>query len=323
MKSMPWVFPLLVCAGLACSRVEPIVQELPAQQDPESRPTSKPADSAPASQPNAKGTEFARFTKDDKDNGRFETAIVTYENKDGVQVSLIAAIHIADKKHYQDLNEDFERYDALLYELVGSPEDRPLPGDTRRGDSPISMFQRMLQRGLQLAFQLDEIDYSPENFVHADLTPQGFEDAMEARGESILTNLIDMMGRSQKAMNERKDDESLPADEPIDFVKAMRTGYGKHRIRMTFAQSLMAMESMAAGVDPEEEDNGTVLLEGRNDRALEVMIEQIAAGKRNLGIYYGAAHMPDIEAKMIKNHGFEKKSTRWLLAWDITRRKDK
>ena len=85
-----------------------------------------------------------------------------------------------------------------------------------------------------------------------------------------------------------------------------------------FAEQL---EGMAAGAGGDDDD-GTVLLEGRNDRALEVLAQQLAAGKREIGIYYGAAHMPDMEAKLIRDFGFHKVSERTLVAWDITKRKD-
>ena len=46
------------------------------------------------------------------------------------------------------------------------------------------------------------------------------------------------------------------------------------------------------------------------------------AGKREIGIYYGGAHMPDIERKLKRDFGFEKVGERMLVAWDITKRLD-
>lgn len=298
------------------SAPNPAAGSKPNDQDPES---TDPALQVPSL--------FARFVRKDPtkdpmhDDGRFETAITTYRNEDGVEVSLIGAIHIADAKHYTELQQDFTRYDALLYELVAQPDDRPKPGDGPRGSSgPLGILQRGMKEGLELEFQLDAIDYTPDNFVHADLTPEGFADSMEQNGETILTTMLNMMMRAQSGMRDMDDEElSAQRTQKFDLVKAFRSNSGRHMLRMMFAEQLIILESLNAGDDT---DASMTLLEGRNDRALEVLDEQISAGKKNIGIYYGAAHMPDIEKKLIEGRGFEKVGHRWLLAWDVTRRPD-
>ena len=63
------------------------------------------------------------------------------------------------------------------------------------------------------------------------------------------------------------------------------------------------------------------VLTERNTVALKVLEKEMKAGRKNLAIFYGAAHMPDIEKRMIKNMGFERKATRWLTAWDLPARR--
>src|SRR5690348_426878 len=41
--------------------------------------------------------KFMRFVDDGHSGGKFETAIVTYRNKDGATVRLVGAIHIGEK----------------------------------------------------------------------------------------------------------------------------------------------------------------------------------------------------------------------------------
>ncbi len=262
----------------------------------------------------SEGQEPSVFTRHsvDGENGKFETAITTYENDDGVEVSLIAAVHIADGAHYRELQKEFEGYDALLYELVAEAEDRPKPGDEVRG-GPIGMLQTMLKNGLELEFQLDAIDYSPANFVHADLTPEGFLEAMDERGESFLTMFAKLVLQQMGSMQTSSEEAG------VDLAAAFRAGYGRHAMRMAFASQLDGLEAMAAGGGVA---GGTTLLEGRNERALEVLREQIEAGRRKLGIYYGAAHMTGIEQELVESLGFRKVGERWLLAWDITKRPD-
>ena len=136
-------------------------------------------------------SDFARFVTVG-DGGHFDTAITTY-HKDGVELVLYGAVHIADKACFEALNARFRGCDVLLYELVGPEDYRPTPDREQKGFNPVALLQQGLKNGLQLSFQLDEIDYLAPNFVHADMTPQEFESSMSERGESLLSIMFEMM----------------------------------------------------------------------------------------------------------------------------------
>jgi hypothetical protein len=303
----------LAAPGSSCSPAETRAgqQAPPAPSPPEQDPAPSPSPS-----------DFARFVEVGKDEGRFETAITAYENQDGVRVSLVAAVHIADAAHYRELQKDFEGYDVLLYELVAEPDERPTP-ELKREGGVLGMLQVLLKTGLELEFQLHAIDYTPDNFVHADLTPAAFAAKMKERGESFLTIFFRLMSaemqRQKKLAEERAAEEPEQEAAAPDLVAAFRRHEGRHTMRLMFARQLEEMEAIAAGAGPGE---GTVLLEGRNERALEVLREQIEQGHRKIGIYYGGAHMPGIERALLEDMGFRKVGHRWLVAWDITKRLD-
>jgi len=65
-----------------------------------------------------------------------ETSITRYELKneagEAVTVDLIGAVHIGEKEYYEALNERFEQYDSMLYELV-APEGTVIPKGGREG----------------------------------------------------------------------------------------------------------------------------------------------------------------------------------------------
>ena len=46
---------------------------------------------------------------------------------------------------------------------------------------------------------------------------------------------------------------------------------------------------------------------------------ELAAGKKKIGIFYGAGHHPDMESRLIKDFDLhpEKSSIQWLTAWDM------
>ena len=268
--------------------------------------------------PDAIPSDFVRFVEAG-DGGRLETAITRYR-KDDVEVTFFAAVHIADAACYAALNDRFTTCDALLYELVAAPDERPGKGQKERGFSPISLLQRGLKTSLELAFQLDEVDYQAKNFVHADMTPQEFEHSMSERGESMLSMMFDMMQqttRQQRAQAaERDGGDDAPAAKAFDLVAAFRSGEGRHLLRMTFGKQLEQVESMMAG------GKGSTLLEGRNEKCLEVLRRELAAGKKRLGVYYGAAHFPHMERRLVEDLGFAKAGHEWLLAWDCKKRPD-
>src|SRR5438105_4748423 len=76
-----------------------------------------PRASAPATQP-ARFDEFLRFVDNGATGSRLETADVTYQNKDGATVHLVAAVHIGEKSYFRSLAKTFESRDAVLYEMV-------------------------------------------------------------------------------------------------------------------------------------------------------------------------------------------------------------
>ena len=66
----------------------------------------------------------------------------------------------------------------------------------------------------------------------------------------------------------------------------------------------------------EKHDGGTVIITERNKKALGVLDREVAAGRKNLGIFYGAAHLSEMEAEMEKK-GYHRTGERWMNAWDI------
>lgn len=53
-----------------------------------------------------------------------------------------------------------------------------------------------------------------------------------------------------------------------------------------------------------------------NQRCLDVMNRELAAGRGNLGIFYGTAHFPDMEKRLL-DRGFKRTRQQWITAWEI------
>jgi hypothetical protein len=260
--------------------------------------------------------KFLRFVEEGKTGGRLETAIAYYENDRGQKVHLVAAVHIADSGYYTSLNKIFDGYDALLYEMV-KPKDLDLAArDVQQEEGLGSInFVRIIQKGLKtfldLDYQLDGIDYTKKNFVHADLTAEEFERLQEERGESIFGMMLQQMLREMM-----KGDASKTAQmDPMELLAALGSPDGARQLKLLLAKQFQNMDEM---VEQMEGPNGSVLLTERNKAAIKALKDQLALGKKNMGIFYGAAHMKDLESRLINDLGFKRTGVEYRIAWDLT-----
>ena len=219
------------------------------------------------------------------------TPIIQLENKHGVKVDLIGAVHVGDEEYYSYLEERFKTYDALLYELITSaPDERPSKSD-----------QEKLKTVLGLQYQLDSLNYNAPNFVHADITKDEFSNSMKERGESFLNMFLKMMF-------------SVEQDEKLGFKLFLSFFSPKKELlrKRALAEQLAASDKLLSMFI---EDEGSTILTVRNDRAIKVLNDQIKKGNRNLGIFYGAAHLKDLETKL--RALFFPVNTEWIKAWDL------
>ncbi len=257
--------------------------------------------------PASADTAFTRIAKSSDGVARaLQLAIVSYASakEEGTTVDLISAVHIGDAAYYQDLNERFRGYDALLYELV-APEGTVIePGAKPKG--ALSSGQAAMGRALELDFQLSEIDYSPKNFVHADLSPKEMAASMREREESAYSMFWSIVYASIR--QQRKDPLGLGEMNKIGQVAGTNSD---NRFKL-----LMAFEFADLGTfeDLFGEDSNNTLIGARNQKAMDVLEREIGLGKRNIGIFYGAAHMPDFEERLAKL-GFEPVEIDWVDAW--------
>lgn len=253
--------------------------------------------------------DFIRV-KETASAAKLQTAVFGYE-KDGVRVDLIGAIHLADRSYYEFLNTYFENYDVLLFEMVGGeglgrgkkPVVEPEP-EQRNNLAGLRTIYETMEKALGLTGQAALIDYTAENFVHADLTMAEFDALQKEKGESMLSFMI-QAGISAKR----------PSREPnsLNLMRGMLTGRSD-------LVKLELMHTMAEGDEQVDSIAGeNVIIDDRNAKCIEVLDGQVAAGETKIGIFYGAAHFPDMERQLLEK-GYEQVSRKWLTAWKV--RKD-
>jgi hypothetical protein len=277
-------------------------------------PPSKPIELRQLSKEEIK---FLRVNETDPAAARLETAIITYRNDAGATVRLVGAIHIGEKSYYEGLNDTFRGDDAVLYEMV-KPKGLDAPKPNQAPRSGIAKFQHFLKDTLNLDFQLDDVDYSRPNFVHADLDAETFEKMQADRGESMFTLMLQQM---MNAMTNGDMFKDFTGDEASSELLAVFCRPDAERqAKLMLARHMTDMEKSLAGL---EGPKGSVIVGERNKAALKVLASSLADGKKHISVFYGAAHMSSMSDSLQKDMGFKPISIEWRTAWNLAIRADR
>jgi hypothetical protein len=265
--------------------------------------------------PAAGADSESRFIRVQRNENREPVALQTVTAKyvpaggeRGVEIDLVAVVHIGEKAYYERLNREFEKYDAVLYELVAPEGKKPPTDGEMKSDNPVAMLQQGMKRFLRLQHQLEVIDYQKANFIHADLSPEGMKKAMKERGDDEITIVLGVMADLLRKRN-------LNADKPEPQVPTISLADLLSPIKL---KRMMAQQFEDAGGDAVL--GGTInklLVEDRNKACIKVLQQQLTAGKKKIAIFYGAAHMPDFEKRLKEDFGMKRIESEWITAWNL------
>ncbi len=280
-------------------------------------PPTRPATDSKAGDSERPGAEWVRVKKDEQ--GRplaMQVAIVRYRStpQSGnapIEVDLVGAVHVGDADYYANLNKRFESYDALLYELVAPEGTIVEPGTKASNRHALGALQNGMKNMLELEHQLEQVDYTKTNFVHADMSPNEFFESMDTRGESFIQMYFRMVGQSIAHQSKMAANGGTP---DIDVMKALFAKDRARQLKIAMAGQLAEMESLLTAFGGEE---GSTLITERNKAALEVLREQIDAGKKKLGVFYGAGHLADMDERLQRDFQLQPVEVTWLDAWKL------
>ena len=243
-----------------------------------------------------------------------QTAIVRYEGKPGTSyeghvVDLVGVVHIGQREYYKDLNKRLSTYESVLYELVAPDGTRIRPEDLKKRRSLLASMQTGMKDMLNLEYQLELVDYMANNFKHADMSPEEFSEDLARRGDSIWKMVARMMGAGMASQAANGGDAGL--------LLALFSDDRSKKMKQTMARQLIDIEAVTAGMS--DENGEDTLIKGRNAKAFRILREELDAGKKNISVFYGAGHLPDMAERLEEEFAMEAKNTVWLDAWDLTR----
>ncbi len=269
--------------------------------------------SASVADPNAKpgDGEFIRYL-DGEDLQQLQTGIVRYA-RGGRIVDLVGAVHLADPEYFDKLNTQLKQYDVVLYEMVGGAF---AERDQREGAPEIAqvkMLQGLVNRILGMEYQTEGIDYGQPNFVHADIDWSQYQDLMAARNQSLATLFQRAMALAESGEGPAILNDEAAANRTINgLITGLTTG-NTAELKRSIAPFLGEAETLITQI---EGDDGTVLVTERNKVVMEILQRELDAGQRNVAIFYGAGHFPDLEKRLLAA-GFKRRTGAWLTAWNI------
>lgn len=260
----------------------------------------------------AEPTDFIRVVEDEK-QAQLQTSITTYRKGD-TSITLIGAIHIADEDYFQALNKEFTKYPVLLFELIGGenaaktlngkPGEKEEAADGRPAEGLRGLYGSFAST-MQLAEQIDLIDYTKENFVHADLTMAEYQKLTEGKSDEVLAFALQTSVKGSEI--------SGKPFGGMDMGLVMRAILSGDSTGL----KLQYMTLMEQGDESTAALTGkNLVISDRNDKCFAVLAEQRKKGAQKIGIFYGAAHFPDMERRLLAD-GFEQVQHDWLTAWHV------
>ena len=256
--------------------------------------------------------EFIQFV-DEPNNKALQVSIVRYQPRMGGDryVDLVGAVHVGDKQYYQDLNVLFKSYDAVLYELV-APEGTYIPkgGIQSEEKGMISSIQLGMKDVLGLSFQMEEVDYTPKHFVHADFSPSEFKASMDAKGESIFSMIFKVWraGFTQQLTGQASSSN-------FDLMVAMMASDRQNALKTLMAKELANSDGVMQALEGAE---GSSIIAERNKKALQVLQKEMQdKDQKSFAIFYGAAHLNDFHQRLVADFDMVPVSSRWVDAWKL------
>ena len=256
--------------------------------------------------------EFIQFV-DEPNNKALQVSIVRYQPRVGGDqyVDLVGAVHVGDKQYYQDLNELFKNYDAVLYELV-APEGTYIPkgGIQSEEKSIISNIQLGMKDVLGLTFQMEEVDYTPKHFVHADFSPAEFKASMDVKGESIFSMIFKVWRAS---FTQQLTGQASSSN--LDLIMALMSADRQNALKTLMARELANSDGVMQALEGAE---GSSIIAERNKKALQVLKQAMQNNQqKSFAIFYGAAHLSDFHQRLVSDFDMVQVTTRWVDAWKL------
>lgn len=266
-------------------------------------------------------SDFIRYRQGaTQQDGELQISVTQFADINSNTVTLYGVVHMADERYYQQVQRDLDTFDSVLYEGVGPQPGQKAPRRAPPGSIDIGTLQRLMSGGLGFQFQKEGIDYSRPNLVHADMS---MEELQRALGGKSINPLEQYLPRKDggssfdlskvKPLIEQGGEVLSQLAEQIPEIKQVLDRL-QDQLKLQMAQQL-ANSDMSTMLDPKMYQ--AIVVE-RNKVVIQTLQRELRQhpNKKNLAIFYGAAHNPDLRQRLVQL-GFKETNKRWMSAWRI------
>ncbi len=264
----------------------------------------------PSPAPPSPPLTFVRYADDGHGGGQMQVAVGAYRNDEtGVTVDLLSTVHIGDTPFFRQLAKRVVAYDAVLFELVGHRGEPAV-------EEGVNDQQKRIAADMSLENQGPHMNYDRPTFVHADLDLEDIERREVAAHGTFKGALGD--GPALSTATGTRDTAGVRSVyDDIQAAKAVAKTNPKERTRLmrrAYSRLLAATAEPAPGSTyPADME---VLVGDRDQHVMDVLAQQAEQGKRKVAILFGAAHMVDLEHRLL-THGYARTSLTWVTAWTV------
>jgi len=273
-------------------------------------------------------------------NGAASLDIVIREfrapKKRGPVVYLVGVSHIGDAAYYEAVQNRLEATELVLFEGVRASEARakprsrdaaapPAPKMPKRAEGEFSL-QADLAKSLGLAFQLEAIDYERPHFLNSDMTITQIMEVLNPPpppGAKVVPGQAaeDSGGAQFESLMSAMDGSGFLGGVIQMGVKFIGSSVKLQTlVKLSFIEMLGSLEGDLSRMEmpsPGLKDLLKVLIEKRNHVVMEDLRAALAEKQppKSIAIFYGAAHMPDMETRLQTELGYRPVQDEWLKAF--------
>jgi hypothetical protein len=245
--------------------------------------------------------------------------------KGAPKLSLVGVSHLGETNYYQSIQKLLDAHDLVLFEGVRSPGEEDGGQQRKMAEVDEASLQFTMARSLGLAFQLSVINYEQAHFRNSDLS-------LDQIGQ-----LLTRRPRPGAAEGKAEPPERAASPELHMLVQVMdgssflgMVANGIVRMlgsspRLQSTTKLMLIELLGnlqgdltemGALPPDMKRFLSVLLHARNAVVVNDVRLELDRPKpaRNIAVFYGAAHMHDLEKRLCQELGYRPGEDQWLPA---------
>ena len=259
---------------------------------------------------------FLRSADADGKARALQTASIEYKPTRGVGPSiwLVGVAHLGTKEYFQALQKRLDRATVVLYEGVGLKDVKQGPGAVSGGEG----VQVALANALGLSFQLDVIDYRRPHFINSDLhVPEMQAEVRKHSAEGDAPPPDAMLDQLMEALS----GTGMTGGALTQMIGLLGATPQMREMTKVMLVEVLSQAGefleMAKSLSPEMKDLFDVLLTERNAivlRDLRTQLGRLRPGD-SIAVFYGAAHMDEIAARLRAELGYAPAAAQWDTAF--------